>query len=72
MITEGKNGFLLKPKNPKRLAEKLKAILLLSDKERANISKNAIDSIKENYSQEVILRKMIAYYEECIENQANY
>jgi glycosyltransferase involved in cell wall biosynthesis len=72
MITEGKNGFLIQPKDPKRLAEKLKTLLLLSEEERANISKNAIESIKENYSQEVILRKMIAYYEECIENQANY
>jgi len=68
MITEGKNGFLIPPKDPKLLAEKLKTLLMLSDIDRARIAKNAIESIKENYSHEVILRKMIAYYEGCIGN----
>lgn len=69
IIDDGKNGFLVEPKNPQLLAEKIKQILSLDEEEKKIISMNAIKRIKENFSLEVILKQTLDYYNKVIEKE---
>jgi glycosyltransferase involved in cell wall biosynthesis len=65
VIEEGINGFLYSPKDIKDLASKLKK--LISDKRlRDNISQEAIKTIEDNFSNDIVIKKYIEQYEELI------
>ena len=72
IIEDGKNGFLVEPKNPQLLAEKIKQILSLDEEEKKIISRNAIKRIKENFSFEVILKQTLDFYNKVIEKEKKF
>jgi glycosyltransferase involved in cell wall biosynthesis len=71
IITDGEDGFLLKPRNPQKWAEKIKEIFALSQEEYLYISQNAQKKIREKFSIEVIMPQMVDYYQSVIEDYKN-
>ena len=68
IIEDGKNGFLIEPRDPRRLADKIKQIFTLSEEEKTNISLSAQQRIKDVFSLDAIMKQQIAYYKEVIED----
>lgn len=68
IIDEGKNGFLIVPRNSRSLANKMRQILAMSEEKKANISLNAKQRIKDVFSLDVIMKQQITYYEEVIKD----
>lgn len=68
IITNGYNGFLTDRKNPDRLADTLEKALCLNERERQMISENAVNTIKEHFSTEVIAGKMLKYFQKVKED----
>lgn len=65
IIKDEKTGFLIEPRNPKILAEKI--ILLLKNEElRTEFSKNARAFMKEKFSLQDMVDKVIAIYKELL------
>jgi len=64
MIEADVSGFLFDHKAPGSFASQLKKILSLPEEEMQRISKNACQSIRENYAFEVIRAKKIAILQE--------
>lgn len=62
IITEGIDGFLIEPKKPDLLAQKIKAILSLSDEQKLIVINNAKNTVQSRFSNEVIIDQMINYY----------
>ncbi len=60
IIKDGKNGFLVKPKNPQEIAEKI-LLLFENDNLKEKISKNNKEEVKK-YSSENIIRKLEKIY----------
>lgn len=60
IIKEGENGFLVEPRNPRDIAEKIN-ILLTNDDLRANMFRNNKEKAKE-YSWENIIKKLERVY----------
>ena len=62
IITDGKNGFLVPPKQPESLAEK---ILTLIDNPtlRHTLAECAADTARQNFDETVILRQYVELYE---------
>ena len=69
IIEDGKNGFLVEPKNSIALAKRIKEILQLSSEEKEKISNNAIKRIRDNFSMEVILNQTLEYYKSVISKE---
>jgi glycosyltransferase involved in cell wall biosynthesis len=63
IITDGEDGFLLEPRNPRKWAEKIKEVFALSPDERLRISQNAQKTIREKFSMEEILPQIVKYYD---------
>jgi len=64
IIKDGENGFLVEPKNPKEIAEKV--LLLLEDDElRERISRSFKEKVK-NYSWESVVKRLEEVYQRCI------
>jgi glycosyltransferase involved in cell wall biosynthesis len=66
IITDGKDGFLLEPRNPRKWADKIKEVFALPPDERSRISQNAQKTIRKKFSMEAILPQMVEYYEDVI------
>jgi glycosyltransferase involved in cell wall biosynthesis len=67
MINNGTDGFLVPPKNPEILAEKIADILSLPCEKKAGIRENARRAVLSRFSADVIIPQMIAYYRQIIE-----
>jgi glycosyltransferase involved in cell wall biosynthesis len=65
IIQDGENGFLCPPLNVPQLAQTIEKALNLSEKQRNDMSNNAITTIQNNFSKEVIINQMIDYYMLC-------
>ncbi len=66
IVTDGENGFLVSPKNPAQIAEKI-LLLFTDDKLREKISKNNKEKVKE-YDWQNIVAKLEKVYGEVLEN----
>jgi glycosyltransferase involved in cell wall biosynthesis len=64
IIKDGENGFLVDPKNPDQIAEKIK-LFLEDDKLREKISKNNKKKVKEYSWESVIERLEKIYFKQC-------
>jgi glycosyltransferase involved in cell wall biosynthesis len=67
VIEEGRNGFLVEPKNPKQIAEKI-LLLLENNKLRENISKNNIRKAM-SYSWQNIVQQLEKVYHKIISDK---
>lgn len=68
IIEDGKNGFLIEPRDPKVLAEKIFEVLSLNDSEKMKIRQNAINRIENVFSTSTILSEMEDYYRFVIDD----
>lgn len=68
IIEDGKSGYLIEPRNSRKLADKIQQILALSEEKKTAISLNAKQRIKDAFSLDVIVKQQITYYEEVIED----
>jgi N-acetyl-alpha-D-glucosaminyl L-malate synthase BshA len=66
IIEDGRNGFLVKPKNSEQIAERL-LLLLGNDELRARISGNNRDKAK-GYSWEMVTARLEQVYQKCLAN----
>jgi len=64
IIKDGENGFLVEPKNPEQIAERI-LYLLSNNNIRRSISFNNKEKAK-NYSWDLIVNKLIAVYSLCL------
>jgi glycosyltransferase involved in cell wall biosynthesis len=65
LITQGENGIIIPPKEPKKIAEAIN--MLLGDKKlRQYLGENARNTIIKNYTWDIIANKMLNYYESLI------
>mgnify|MGYP002521029950 CR=1 FL=1 len=71
IIEDEKSGFLIEPHHPLALAEKIMNIVNLSDEQRALISGNARKRIHDNFGKDVIMREMVEYYQDVIDDNKN-
>lgn len=71
IIEDGKSGFLIEPRNPRCLADKIRQIFNLSEGEKANVSLSAKQRIKNAFSLDMIIKQQIAYYKEVVEDYKN-
>ena len=65
IIKDGKNGFLVEPKNPEQIAEKV-LLLLEKDVLRERISEKNKEKAK-GYSWEAVIEKLERVYEHCLQ-----
>ena len=66
IIENGKNGYLIEPHNPQKLADKLLEILQLNTDKRKIISENAKQRIMTHFEKSVVLEQMVNYYHDVI------
>ncbi|MDE6007403.1 MAG: glycosyltransferase family 4 protein [Muribaculaceae bacterium] len=66
IITDGKDGFLVKQKDPKQLALKLKNALGLSKEDVESIKFNARNTLREKFSVELISKNLEKHYQNVI------
>jgi glycosyltransferase involved in cell wall biosynthesis len=66
IIDDGKDAFLVAPKNTKLLKHKIIEILSLDKIDKDVIRNKAKEKILNNFSEKIIIRKMLSYYEEVI------
>jgi glycogen synthase len=66
IIKNGENGFLCPPLNAALLAQTIEKVLKLDEKQRDYISNNAIATIQNQFSKEIIVPQMIRYYNEIL------
>jgi glycosyltransferase involved in cell wall biosynthesis len=65
VITHGKNGILVPPKSPEKIAEAISS--LLDDEQlRKNLGENARKTIEENYTWDIISNNYLKYYKTLI------
>lgn len=68
IISNGENGFLIHPHQPKELAKIIKKVLNLSWQQRQVISQKAQQRIRDIFSMDTILQQTISYYQQVINN----
>jgi glycogen synthase len=66
IIEDGADGFLVEPKDPLKLANKIEYILSLPEEKKLQIRKKAQEKIKTNFDMKVVLPKMLQFYEKVI------
>jgi N-acetyl-alpha-D-glucosaminyl L-malate synthase BshA len=64
VIKDGENGFIVEPKNPGQIAEKV-LLLLEDEKLREKISNNNREEVKK-YSLEIIVNRLMEIYLSCL------
>lgn len=68
IIEDGISGFLIEPKSPNLIAEKVLEVLSMTDEKKKQIRSCAIRRIRNCFSSDVILNQMEDYYEHVIVN----
>ena len=66
LIKNGETGFIVPPKDPKRLASKIQKIMLMPAKEKNQMVKKARKHIIDTFSQEIINHKILDFYYKII------
>jgi glycosyltransferase involved in cell wall biosynthesis len=66
LITHGKNGFLLPPKNPREIAKAINKVANYREDAYKELCYNARESIVENYDWSKIADETISAYEEVL------
>lgn len=61
VITHGKNGILVPPKSPEKIAEAI-SLLLDDEQMRKKLGENARKTIEENYTWDIISNNFLTYY----------
>ena len=61
IITDGENGFLVPPKQPEKLAEKI--VTLIENPElRRTFAEHAAETVRRNFDESAILKRYIGFY----------
>ncbi|MBD22258.1 MAG: hypothetical protein CL572_01160 [Alphaproteobacteria bacterium] len=71
IIENNVTGWLIEPKNPEELANKIVDVLNLDQKNKDIIGRNAQRKIKEKFSLKQMLNQTLQVYEELIERKKN-
>ena len=66
IIENEKSGYLIKPHNPQKLADKLLELLQLNAYKRKMISENAKERILTHFEKSIVLDQMVNYYHDVI------
>lgn len=66
IITDGVDGFLIEPKNPVGLAQKIKEVHCLSKEKKDEIRRNAREKVQEGFDIENVGEQMLTYYNRVI------
>lgn len=66
IISDGKNGFLVHPKNTNALIGCILTILELDSQQINTIKQEAITTLHEHFSTDIITQQMLKYYQEII------
>lgn len=68
IIEDGKSGFLMTPRDPMMLADKIKEVCMLSLEAKEKVRKEAHERIMQNFDMKVIIPQMVDYYQMVIDN----
>ena len=68
IIEDGKSGFLMTPRDPMMLANKIKEVCMLPLDAKAKVRKEAHKRIMQNFDMKVIIPQMVDYYQMVIDN----
>lgn len=68
IIEDGKSGFLMTPRNPQVLADKIKEVCMLPMEVKAKVRTEAHERIMQNFDMKVIIPQMANYYQMVIDN----
>lgn len=68
IIEDGKSGFLMTPRDPQVLADKIKEVCMLSLEAKEKVRKEAHERIMQNFDMKVIIPQMVDYYQMVIDN----
>ncbi|MFA6430422.1 MAG: glycosyltransferase [Candidatus Paceibacterota bacterium] len=71
IVDHEKNGYVAKYRDQEDLENGLKYILGKSDYDLLSMSNNAIDKIKDNFTEEIMTRNYLRLYESLIDNKNN-
>ena len=71
IIDDGKSGFLLTPRDPQRLADKIKEVCVLPQDDKQRVRNGAHKRIMQCFDMKVIIPQMVDYYKHVIENYNN-
>ena len=71
IIENNVTGWLVEPKNPEDLANKIIHVLNLDQQKKDSIGKNAQRKIKQKFSLKQMLSQTLQVYEELIERKQN-
>lgn len=64
IIEDGKDGFLVEPKNSELLAQTIEKTINMSEQEKTTMSALAKNKIINKFSTDVIVKQMLEYYQE--------
>lgn len=68
IIEDGKSGFLMTPRDPQILADKIKEVCMLPLEAKEKVRKKAHERIMQNFDMKVIIPQMVDYYQMVIDN----
>lgn len=68
IIEDGKSGFLMTPRDPQVLADKIKEVCMLPMEAKENVRTEAHERIMQNFDMKVIIPQMVDYYQMVIDN----
>lgn len=68
IIEDGKSGFLMTPRDPQVLADKIKEVCMLPMETKENVRTEAHERIMQNFDMKVIIPQMVDYYQMVIDN----
>lgn len=68
IIEDGKSGFLMTPRNPQVLADKIKEVCMLPLEAKEKVRAEAHERIMQNFDMKVIIPQLVDYYQMVIDN----
>lgn len=68
IIVDGKSGFLMTPRDPQILADKIKEVCMLPMEVKAKVRTEAHERIMQNFDMKVIIPQLVDYYQMVIDN----